>query len=133
MCAVRIPDDYRDLLDQPVVAMLATAGDNGRVAVSPIWIELTEENTVRFSSLASTLKSRQLLENRHAALCLMDPSNAYRFLELRGEVTEIATEGAHEHLDAMAQRYFGRSPYPGHDYSARRLLFTMCVDRVTTG
>jgi PPOX class probable F420-dependent enzyme len=127
-----IPDEYRDLLDQPVVAMLATADSDGNVAVSPIWVELAADGTIRFSSLATTLKSRHLLENRSAALCLPDPTDQYRFLELRGEVTDITTEGAHEHLDAMTQRYWGRSTYPAHDYSARRFLFTMRVDRVAT-
>ncbi len=133
VCPMRIPDDHRDLLDQPVVAMLATAESDGHVAVSPIWMELVDDSTVRFSSLATTLKSRHLVENRYAALCLLDPNDPYRFLELRGVVTEIATEGAHDHLDTMAQRYLGRSPYPGHDYSAHRFLFTMRVDRATTG
>jgi PPOX class probable F420-dependent enzyme len=130
---VRIPDDYRDLLDQPVVAMLATADADGRVAVSPIWVELVDDATVRFSSLAATLKSRQLLENRNVALCLLDPGDAYRFLELRGVVTDVSSDGAHNHLDAMTQRYWGQPAYPGHDYSAPRLLFTMRVDRVATG
>jgi PPOX class probable F420-dependent enzyme len=131
--AVRIPDDYRDLLDRPVVAMLATADGDGRVAVSPIWVELADDATVRFSSLATTLKSRHLAGNRHVALCLLDPGDPYRFLELRGVVTDVTAEGAHDHLDAMTQRYWGRSPYPGHDYSARRFLYTMRVDLVATG
>lgn len=133
MCPVRIPGDYRDLLDRPVVAMLATADGDGRVAVSPIWVELADDTTVRFSSLATTLKSRHLLENRHVAVCLLDPNDPYRFLELRGVVTDVTTQGAHNHLDAMTQRYRGRSAYPGHDYSARRFLFTMRVDLVATG
>jgi PPOX class probable F420-dependent enzyme len=129
---VRIPDDYRDLLQQPVVATIATADAQGRVAVSPIWIELVDDATVRFSSLAGTLKSRHLAENPHVALCLLDPGDAYRFVELRGVVTEVSADGAHEHLDAMTQRYWGQPAYPGHDYSAARLLFTMRVDRVAT-
>jgi PPOX class probable F420-dependent enzyme len=132
MCPVVVPDDYRDLLERPVVAMLATTDHTGRVAVSPVWLELLADGRVRFSSLAATLKSRHVLENRSVAICLLDPDDPYRFLELRGEVADVTPEGAHEHLDAMTQRYWGKPAFPGHDYSAPRLLMTVRVDRVAT-
>lgn len=132
MSSMAIPNDYHDLLDRPVVAMLATANQAGRVAVSPIWIELSSDGMVRFSTLAATLKSRHVLENRSVAICLLDPDDPYRFLELRGEIADVTPEGAHEHLDAMTQRYWGKPAYPGHDYSAPRLLMTVRVDRVAT-
>ena len=38
-----VPEEYHYLLDEPVVAMLATTNRHGRVAVSPIWIEATAD------------------------------------------------------------------------------------------
>jgi PPOX class probable F420-dependent enzyme len=129
---VHIPKEFRDLFDRPVVAMLATSGAAGQVAVSPIWFELLGDDRVRFSSLAKTLKSRHVHENPRVALCVLDPADAYRFVELRGAVTEVTTDGAHEHLDAMAKRYWEMPAYPDHDYASNRFLMTMRVDHVAT-
>jgi len=43
--------------------------------------------------------------DRRVALSILDPENPYRYLEIRGTVTDITEEGAAEHIDKMAKKY----------------------------
>jgi hypothetical protein len=49
----------------------------------------------------------------HVAVAIMDPKNAYRYIQLRGEVVEITEEGARDHINALAKKYMGKDIYPG--------------------
>ena len=40
-------------------------------------------------------------------------SNPLRYLEVRGTVVEMTTEGAMQHLDELAILYTGKAPYFG--------------------
>lgn len=44
---------------------------------------------------------------RVTLLCY-DPRRPLRYLEIRGTVVEMTTDGAAEHLDALASKYFRR-------------------------
>lgn len=129
MSIVDIPAEFHDLVDHPIVAMLATVSAAGTPTVSPIWIEYTDGHVV-FSTQDRTLKRQNSAANANLAFCLVDPTNPYRYLELRGVVVEMTPDGAHAHLDAMSQRYRNEPVYPNHDYSAPRSLIKVRVGRV---
>ena len=124
-----VPDSHRDLLERPILAMLATVAAGSRPEVSPVWTQYVDGKVV-LSSLASTKKAKQLGSGRRAALCYLDDRDPYRYLELRCVVESATDSGAHAHLDLMAQRYMNRETYPGHDYAAPRMLFTLRPERV---
>ena len=42
---------------------------------------------------------------------LMDPDNPYRYLEIRGKVTDITQDGADSQIDKMAKKYLGKDKY----------------------
>lgn len=126
---VRIPDDFLDLLEQPVVGMVATSDSEGRPAVSPVWIEY-RDGLVTFSTAASTLKARHLAANEKVAICVLDPADDLRFVEIAGTVVNMTDQGAHEHLDAMTERYWATPAFPGHDYGASRYLVKVRPERV---
>jgi PPOX class probable F420-dependent enzyme len=129
--AVAIPAEFRDLVDAPLLALLSTVSASNAPTVSPIWIEYTEGNIV-FSTQDQTLKRRNCAVNPNVAFCLIDPTDPYRYIELRGVVVEMTAEGAHAHLDAMSQRYTNEPVFPGHDYSVPRSLVTVRLGRVIT-
>lgn len=131
MSGVVIPTDFLDLVTNPVVAVLATVSENGAPTVSPIWIEYSDGH-VLFSSQDRTRKRNNCAVNPHVAFCLTDPTDPYRYLELRGTVVEMTPDGAHAHLDAMSERYRNEPVYSGHDYSVPRSLVKVRVDRVIT-
>lgn len=124
-----VPTEFMDLLTGPVVALLATTSRSCVPYVSPIWIEYADDHLF-FSSQDRTLKRRNVAANPNVSLCLLDPGDPYRYMELRGVVTKMTVEGAHEHLDKLSQRYRGEAVFPGHDYSVPRTLMKMRIDKV---
>jgi hypothetical protein len=41
-------------------------------------------------------------------LDIVDPTNQWHWLSVRGRVVEITAEGANEHIDKMAKKYLGQ-------------------------
>jgi PPOX class probable F420-dependent enzyme len=79
----RIPNSHRDLLDADV-ATLATIGVDGRPQLSAVWF-LADGETVRVSLNTARQKTRNLHRNPACNLFILDRSNPYRYLELRGD------------------------------------------------
>ena len=45
------------------------------------------------------------------AVAVSDPETPSRYIQVRGRVLDVTTEGAVDHIDRLAQRYLG-TPYP---------------------
>ena len=63
---------------------------------------------------------------------MQDPDNPYRYLEVRGEVTEITEEGADEHIDKMAKKYMGVDKYPGRKPGEVRVIYKIEPQHTTS-
>ena len=46
------------------------------------------------------------------ALSILDPDNAYRYLEVRGRVVEVTEEGGVDHIHRLSKKYLGKDKYP---------------------
>jgi hypothetical protein len=57
------------------------------------------------------------------ALSIMDPDNAYRYIQVRGRVTRMTEEGGNAHIDALAKKYLGQDKYPWADPKDVRQIF----------
>ncbi len=76
------PDSHRDLLDGQV-ATLATIGGNGLPQLTEVWF-LYEDGELKLSLNDSRLKTRNLQKRPQCSLLLLDLTNPYRYLEVRG-------------------------------------------------
>jgi PPOX class probable F420-dependent enzyme len=126
---VQIPKDFYDLLDNPVVVQLATVMPNGQPQVTPVWAE-RHGNEVWVNTAHGRQKDENLRARPQATVAILDPTNPYRWIELRCEVAEIVDgEFAHAQIDRMAHAYFGR----GFTFSAgeKRVLFKLRPTRIT--
>ncbi len=79
------PESHTDLLDAQV-ASLATVGADGFPQVTATWF-LFEDGRIKFSLNDGRLKTKNLLRNPRVSLMILDLSNPYRYLEVRGTVT----------------------------------------------
>ena len=84
---------------------------DGSPQVTPVWVD-REGDKVVINSAAGRVKDKNLKRDKRVALSIVDPANPYRMLSIRGEVVEITTEGAEEHIDALAKKYMGVDKYP---------------------
>jgi PPOX class probable F420-dependent enzyme len=80
-----LPASHFDLLDAPVVASLSTLGPDGYPQVTAIWFK-RDGDTIVTSLTTARQKSKNLARHPQATLFVIDPTNPYRTVEIRGDV-----------------------------------------------
>ncbi len=111
----KVPIEYYDLLEEAVIAHLATVGPGGRPEVNPVWV-LCEHDDLHLSILEGTSKLRNIRERPDVALSFLDPENPSRYLEVRGRVTAIEQYDDLSLVNSLARKYTGsdyRNSQPG--------------------
>jgi PPOX class probable F420-dependent enzyme len=106
-----IPDEYLDLFEKKAFAHVATVMPDGKPQVTPVWVDFDGE-CVRINSARGRQKVRNLERNPNVAISIIDPDDAYRYLQIRGQVEAITEEGADDHIDSLAKKYLGADSYP---------------------
>jgi PPOX class probable F420-dependent enzyme len=81
-----IPASHRDLLETPIPVALATVGGSGHPQVTAIWV-IVDGDTVVTSLAGVRQKLKNLQAHPQATIFVIDPSNPYRTLEIRGDVS----------------------------------------------
>jgi PPOX class probable F420-dependent enzyme len=97
-----VPDSHRDLLDLPV-ATLATIDRDGRPQLTEVWF-LAEDGQVKISLNTSRQKVRNLQRDPRCSVLLLDLTNPYRYVELRGDA-EITPDDDYAFADRIGAKY----------------------------
>ena len=71
-------------------------------------------------------------ERPHVALSILDPDNAYRYLQIIGDIVEITEAGADAHIDSLAKKYLGQDRYPFAQPGEVRVIYRVRLDKVQT-
>ena len=129
--ANNIPDQYRDLFSKVAFANLATLMSDGRPQVSPVWCDF-DGSSIWVNSAKGRVKDKNMRRNKRVALSIQDPDNAYRHLDVQGEVTEITEQGADAHIDKLAKKYLGKDKYPFRQPGEVRVIYKIRPEKVTT-
>src|SRR5258707_10094361 len=118
-----IPENYRDLLQQKkAFANLATITADGSLQVTPVWFDYTD-GVIRVNTAKGRVKSRTLRPGAPVALAIMDPDNAYRYIQIRGRVRRAVEQGADAHIDSLAKKYLGKGTYPFRQPGEVRVMY----------
>jgi PPOX class probable F420-dependent enzyme len=128
---VQIPERFMDLVREPAFANLATLMKDGSPHVTPVWFDYDGEH-VRINSARGRVKDRNMRNNPMVALCILDPSNPYRYLEIRGRVAEITEEGADTHIDSLARKYMKVEKYPHRSATEVRVMYRIAPEHIST-
>lgn len=113
-----IPDNYRDLLDGPVVVALATVNPDGQPQVTPIWCNF-DGTHILVNTARGRRKDKNMMERPKVTILAIDPENPYRWLEVRGEVQEANEEDALDHINALSKLYRGVEDYYSRNEAMR--------------
>ena len=105
-----IPEQFRDLFQKPAFGLLATLMPDGYPQVTPVWVDY-DGTYIRINTARGRVKDRNLKANPQVALSAQDPDNPYRYVQVRGRVTEMTEQGADAHIDALAKKYTGQDRY----------------------
>ena len=118
--SVVIPESHRDLIEQPLVATLATITPSGKPHTTAIW-RYYDGSHILFITSRGLQKEKNIRTNPDVSIMVLDSQDPYRYLEVRGVVDEIIEEGALEQLDQIAHYYTGKPTYYGHIVPAENL------------
>lgn len=130
--AVQLPADVIDLFEGQTYANFGTVMPNGTPQITPVWID-HEDDDILVNTAKGRQKERNVRRNPRVGICILDPGDPYRYVSVRGTVYEITTDGAVEHIDALARRYMGVEEYPNHgDERGPRVILRIRPDSVVT-
>jgi PPOX class probable F420-dependent enzyme len=125
-----IPDKYKDLLTgKKAFASLGTVMPDGQPQVTPVWFDWDGKNLM-FNSARGRQKDLNVRRDPRVTMTIIDPDNPYRYVEVRGRVTDITQEGAADHIDKMAKKYLGKDKYPFSQPGEVRVLYTVKPEKV---
>ena len=102
-----IPVSHRDLVECPPIAALTTVTSEGYPQTSVVWCD-SDGECVRVNTMRGFAKERNMRRDPRVTLLCYDPREPLRYLEVRGTVVEMTEDGAAQHNDALASKYFGR-------------------------
>ena len=125
-----IPAEFLDLFQKQAFGHLATLMPDGSPQVTPIWIDY-DGTDVLINTAEGRQKDRNLQRDGRVSLSILDPDNAYRYLEIRGTVVERTTSGARDHIDKMAKKYIGKDKYPWSQPGEVRVIFKIRPEHTT--
>ena len=127
-----IPAAFMDLLQhKKAFAHLATVMPDGSPQVTPVWFDYTDGH-VRVNTAKGRVKARNMQEGSHVALSILDPDNAYRYVQIRGRVVRLTEQGANAHIDSLAKKYLGKDKYPFAQPGEVRVMYQIEPDAVQT-
>src|SRR5688500_882024 len=109
-----IPETHKDLLESTALAHVATVGPKGEPQTSPVWFDW-DGHYLKFSQTKSRQKLKNLQRNPRVAVSIVDPENPYRYLEVRGTVTDVEEDPDLDFINKMAKKYIGQDKYPWHN------------------
>jgi PPOX class probable F420-dependent enzyme len=107
------PDDLGDLLELPLVAVLATYRRDGTVLLSPVWHEW-HDNGFNVVTGRGNVKAGHLRRDPRASIVVYDDGPPYRGLELRARAN-LSIPDDRSIVRRIAERYLG--PEAGEQYA----------------
>lgn len=128
-----IPEEYHDLFERPTTAHVVTMFPDGRPHATPVWVDYDPgDDRLLVNTERGRQKARNVERDPAVAVSMTYPDDPYRFLSVTGEVTDVTTEGAREHIDELARRYLDADEYP-NPIETERILLRIRPDDVFTG
>ena len=107
------PDELGDLLELPLLAVLATYRRDGTVLLSPVWHEW-RDGGFHVVTGSRDVKAGHLRRNPHASIVVCEHRPPYRGLELRASA-RLSIPDDRSVLRRVATRYLG--PEAGGQYA----------------
>ena len=107
---MKLPDGLLALLRQPSTCYIATTMADGSPQMTQTWVDTDGEN-VLINSVQGYVKLRNIARDPRVAIAISAPDNPSRYVQVRGRVVAVTTDGAVDHVEMLAQKYLG-TPYP---------------------
>ena len=121
-----VPEDLVDLLTSRRLGHMSSIRPDGSIATHLMWIDWDGEHVLTSSPVGSR-KGANWRANPQASVSVVDADDPWRYLIIRGRVTDIRPDDGLAFIDKMSLRYVG-APY--FRRSSPREVFVITPDHV---
>jgi PPOX class probable F420-dependent enzyme len=124
-----LPKSHQDLItdEARAFAYLATTMADGSPQVTPLWFN-TDGEHILINSAAGRIKDKNMRARPRIALLILDPSDPYRYMQVRGRVVRVTEDGALDHLNTLSLKYDRNPSLPRS--GEVRVMYKIMPDRV---
>lgn len=99
-------EDVADLLEEPLVAILATRRADDTVLLSPVWFEWRDGGFNVWATATDRGKVSHIRRDPRVSIVVANSDWPYKGIEVRGEA-RLNADGFFDVLGRTARRYFG--------------------------
>jgi len=126
VAAIAIPDELRDLFEEPALAHVSYLNGKGQIVTWPMWVDFDGEH-VLISSPVGSRKGRSFRERPQVAISIVSGKNPWHWLSASGRVVDIQPDENLAFIDRMSRKYTGA------EYQRRspREIFSVAIDRMS--
>ncbi len=124
-----LTDEQREFFRKPNFGHLATLEPDGYPQVTPVWIDV-DDQYILINSAKGRKKVRNVERDPRVSVEVVEQENPYSMLSLKGKVVEMTTDGADDHIDAMAKKYLGQDTYPFRKQGEERIILKIEPEKV---
>jgi PPOX class probable F420-dependent enzyme len=125
--ALQIGERLQKFFDEPLPITIGTTRNDGTVQMNPVWYEF-RDGLIWLNGGPKRDWVRHLQRDPRVSLLVVDPKNMFRWALIQGRLVDSTFDGADDHIDRLAQRYFG-GPYPNP--KVERMIVRLQPERVT--
>ncbi len=116
------------LLEEAVLAHVATTMADGSPQVTPVWID-TDGEALLFNTAKGRVKHRDLVRDPRVAISVADRQNDYRTCVVRGRA-ELIEAGADAHIGKLAKKYLDADTYPFRKPTEERIIVRVVPESI---
>jgi len=130
---VWIPESHINLLKDEIKAFgfLATLMKDGSPQLTPIWFN-TDGTYILINSARGRVKDKNMRRDQRIAMVIIDPNDSYHYVQIRGKIVEITTQGARDHIDQLSKKYTGRDKYASGSPDEIRVTYKILPISIST-
>ena len=124
-----LTDSAKGLLNGKNIAFVASLMKDGSPQITLVWIDY-DGQFIMINTAEGRVKQKNFQRDPRVAISIIDPTNPYNTVSIRGKVTEQVTEGADDHIDKLANKYLGVDKYPFRSHGEKRVILRIIPEKV---
>ena len=104
----KLTDEVVKLIEGKNFAHLATLMKDGSPQVTPVWVD-HDEDRILINTAVGRIKEKNVVRDPRVAISIIDQSNPYHRVVIRGKVIKMIRRGARDHINKLSIKYTGHT------------------------